>query len=237
MSAASLLTLVGSVIVTGAGRRLAVEPDRRPPLDDSAMVGTVPAADGIWLAAERGGCQATQASTRMPVRPSPALATSTSSSLVTRTPSGPSTKPRSQAGGPKSASPRVNRPGRCACSQASSACGLPGASQKAVTCTSQLATRKLIGHLSTPPVRFGGPARRRPPGGTAKDVRMAAAAAWARCLGVWLGATVVSSVDAEADPPEEADRGPSRPRLPGRAGRQGEGHGGGREGAPSAPIR
>ena len=66
MSAASLRTVAGSVIVTGAGRRLAVGPvgPAGPPADDSAMV-TVLAADGIWLAADRGGCQATHASTRM----------------------------------------------------------------------------------------------------------------------------------------------------------------------------
>ena len=134
--------MAGLVIVTGAGRRLAVGPPgvTTSPLDDSAMV-TVRAVAGIRLAAGRGGCQATHASTRMPVWPSPALATATSSSLVTRAPSGASWKPRSQTGGPKPASPRVNRGVRRPCSQASSACGSPGASQKPVRCTSQVAPR------------------------------------------------------------------------------------------------
>ena len=134
--------MAGSVIVTGAGRRLPVGPPGpiTAPLDASAMV-TVRAVAGIRLAAGRGGCQATHASTRMPVWPSPALVTSTSSSLVIRGPSGASWKPRSQTGGPKPASPRVNLGVRRPCSQASSACGSPGASQKSVTCTSPVAPR------------------------------------------------------------------------------------------------
>ena len=62
---------------------------------------TVLAVGGIWLPAGRGGCQATHASTRMPVWPSPALATSTSSSLVTRAPSGASVEAAVPGGRPE----------------------------------------------------------------------------------------------------------------------------------------
>ena len=99
MTAASLRTVAGSVIVTGrpapgAGGAVVQLGDRDRP-----------AADGTTLPAGRGGCQATQASTRIPVCPPPALATSTTISLVIRAPSGADRKSRSQAGGPKSASP------------------------------------------------------------------------------------------------------------------------------------
>ena len=109
MSAASLRTVAGSVIVTGAGRRLAVGP--------AGGRAVVQLGDGDRPG--RGRDQAARpagAAARPPRRPPgcrsgrrPRSPPRRTSSLVTRAPSGASSKSRSQAGGPKSASPRVNR--------------------------------------------------------------------------------------------------------------------------------
>src|SRR3984957_4778597 len=119
MSAPSSRTVAGPGSVTGGGSGAPGRPTGSP-LGNSAIV-TALAAAGIKVAADRGGCHATHASTRIPACPAPELAASTISSLVIRAPSGASWKARSHAGGPKSASPSVNRNGRGACSHGSPA--------------------------------------------------------------------------------------------------------------------
>ena len=77
---------------------------------------------------------------------------------------------RSQDGGPKSASPGVKRRGRCACSQASTARGSPGARQKETSSTSVVETTVVIGTLSA----SGACGNRGAPGGTANAFKIAA---------------------------------------------------------------
>src|SRR5579871_1566198 len=143
-SAASRRTTAGSVIVTGAGGRLACGFRL-----GSWVIVTARVAAGTHSVAGRGGCQLTWASTRIAVCPLPAPVTSTTISLLFSTPgTGESENMRSHEGGPKSSSAGVNRRGRCACSQASTACGRPGACQKEALSTSVVETRVVIGVLS-----------------------------------------------------------------------------------------
>jgi WD40 repeat protein len=174
-SAASRRTTARPVIVTGAGGCLA-----RGPRPGSQVIVTTPADGGTRSAAGRGGCQLTWASTRTAVCPVPAPVTSTTKSRAVSTPgTGESENVRSQDGGPKSSYPGVNRRGRCACSQASTACGRPGTRQKATLSTSVAETTVVIGVLSA----SGARGNRRAPGGTANALRMAAASAAARSRG------------------------------------------------------
>src|SRR5262249_377397 len=102
----------------------------------SWVIVTTWAADGTPSEAGRGGCQLTWASTRIAVCPLPASVTSTTMSRAFSTPgTGDSENVRSQDGGPKSASPGVNRRGRCACSPATTPRGRPGARPKGPVCT------------------------------------------------------------------------------------------------------
>src|SRR5262249_48226812 len=85
--------------------------------------------EGTRSEAGRRGCQLTCASTRIAVCPLPAPVTSTTSSRTFSTPGiGASENMRSHDGGPKSASPSLNRRGGSARSQARTAVGLAGRS-------------------------------------------------------------------------------------------------------------
>ncbi len=75
---------------------------------------------------------------------------------------------------------RVKGRGRCACSQARTACGCPGARQKDTSSTSVVETTVVIGTLSA----SGAFGNRCAPGGTANALRMAASSATARSRGV-----------------------------------------------------
>src|SRR6516162_1726216 len=193
-SAARRPTTAGSVIVIGAGGRLACG----FPLASSLIV-TTRAAFGTRSPGGRDGCQATSASSRIAVWPVPAPAASTTSSVLVSTPAAGRSNSRSQDGGPKSASPRVNPlPVRRACSQDSRLCGSPGASQKAAWSTIEFDTRLDWGCCSQPSGRSGGPARRRAPGGGTKSARTAAAAASARCLVLWPAVEDGAGADGDA---------------------------------------
>src|SRR6202021_1014657 len=87
---------------------------------------------------------------------------------------------RSQDGGPKLAASGGKPRGRCACSQASTACGRPGARQKETSSTSAVETRVEDGNLRA----SGAFGNRCPPGGTTRARRRPPASATARSRAV-----------------------------------------------------
>ena len=206
-SAASRRTTAGPVIVTGVGGRLACGSR----LGNWVIV-TTRAADGTRSEPGRGGCQLTWASTRITVCPLPPPATSTTRSRAFSTPGiGDSENVRSQDGGPKSASPGVKRRGRCACSQASTACDWPGTRQKDTSSTSVVETTVVIGTLSA----SGAFGNRSAPGGTANAFKMAAASATARSRGVGDTAVTDPAAVCVAAQPAMAAQAASRTVVPG----------------------